>query len=194
MISIISKNKMIGLALCEALTEYKASLFDGKNEYEEICIVCLSDELAKEVLAKNISSSVILIGCSHEDADMELSAPCRLSELKECINMMIYKRKNATTFENKRFLFDGGARLIKDKKTKKDYRLTEKETDLIIYLIKSLPECVSKNDLLTSVWKYNPGVETHTVETHIYSLRQKIGDDADLFLVNIQDGYTLVQN
>ncbi|MBQ3034486.1 MAG: winged helix-turn-helix domain-containing protein, partial [Alphaproteobacteria bacterium] len=104
-------------------------------------------------------------------------------------------KNSALVFENKRFLFEGAKRLLFDKKTKKDYYLTEKETDLISFLVISLPEGASKTDLLTEVWKYRADIETHTVESHIYALRQKIGEKAaESLLKNNEEGYILVSD
>ncbi len=82
--------------------------------------------------------------------------------------------------------------LINDKGTK--IRLTEKETSILKYLYRSGDKVVSRDTLLHEVWGYNAGVTTHTLETHIYRLRQKIEKDpssAEL-LVTETGGYRLV--
>ncbi|MFA5898966.1 MAG: response regulator transcription factor [Hyphomicrobium sp.] len=82
--------------------------------------------------------------------------------------------------------------LITDKGTK--IRLTEKETSILKYLYRSGEKVVSRDTLLHEVWGYNAGVTTHTLETHIYRLRQKIEKDpssAEL-LVTETGGYRLV--
>ena len=56
-------------------------------------------------------------------------------------------------------------------------RLTDKETSILKYLYRSGAKSVSREELLTEVWGYNAGVTTHTLETHIYRLRQKIEPD-----------------
>ena len=57
-------------------------------------------------------------------------------------------------------------------------RLTEKETSILRYLYRARQQPVSRETLLHEVWGYNSGVTTHTLETHIYRLRQKIEKDA----------------
>ncbi|HWA63965.1 MAG TPA: helix-turn-helix domain-containing protein, partial [Caulobacteraceae bacterium] len=53
-------------------------------------------------------------------------------------------------------------------------RLTDKETNILKYLYRAGGKAVSREELLTEVWGYNAGVTTHTLETHVYRLRQKI--------------------
>ena len=57
-------------------------------------------------------------------------------------------------------------------------RLTEKETSILRYLYRAGQRPVSRETLLQEVWAYNSGVTRHTLETHIYRLRQKIEKDA----------------
>jgi len=73
-------------------------------------------------------------------------------------------------------------------------RLTEKETSILRYLYRAGQQPVSRETLLHEVWGYNSGVTTHTVETHIYRLRQKIEKDATapVILVTETRGYKLM--
>jgi DNA-binding response OmpR family regulator len=73
--------------------------------------------------------------------------------------------------------FRPAAKLLIDAKQKK-VRLTEKETNILKYLYRAGEKPVSREELLAEVWGYNAGVTTHTLETHIYRLRQKIEPDA----------------
>jgi len=72
-------------------------------------------------------------------------------------------------------------------------RLTEKEVSLLVMLAAAQPTAVSREVLLDEIWGYAEGVETHTLETHIYRLRQKIEDDpaSPQFLKTRDDGYFL---
>jgi DNA-binding response OmpR family regulator len=73
-------------------------------------------------------------------------------------------------------------------------RLTQKETAILRYLYRAGQRPVSRETLLQEVWGYNSGVTTHTLETHIYRLRQKIENDAasPSILVTEAGGYKLV--
>jgi len=72
-------------------------------------------------------------------------------------------------------------------------RLTEKETNILKYLYRAGAKPVSREELLTEVWGYNAGVPTHTLETHIYRLRQKIEPEPGQarLLVTDAGGYRL---
>lgn len=195
MITIISKNKLYTETLCDALKDLNAKNYAQDKEFGEALIIALDQNLTDEILSEEVSCPVLLIGTTHEEADVELEAPCYLYELKLHLKTLLEKKNSALVFENKRFLFEGAKRLLFDKKTKKDYYLTEKETDLISFLVISLPEGASKTDLLTEVWKYRADIETHTVESHIYALRQKIGEKAaESLLKNNEEGYILVSD
>ena len=73
-------------------------------------------------------------------------------------------------------------------------RLTEKETAILKYLFSAGANVIGRDVLLNEVWGYNSGVTTHTLETHVYRLRQKIERDpsnADI-LVTEPGGYRLI--
>ncbi len=73
-------------------------------------------------------------------------------------------------------------------------RLTEKETNILKFLYRAPEGVVARDVLLHEVWGYNAGVTTHTLETHIYRLRQKIEPDPGnaRLLVTESGGYRLV--
>lgn len=70
-----------------------------------------------------------------------------------------------------------------------EVRLTEKETDILMFLYSFANQTVSKKQLLNEVWGYKDGVTTHTLETHLYYLRKKLGDDK--IISTEKDGYLL---
>ena len=71
-------------------------------------------------------------------------------------------------------------------------KLTEKETNIIIYLSKS-NNVVGINQLQFEVWQYHSNLETHTVETHIYRLRKKILNifNDNEFIISRRNGYQI---
>ena len=76
----------------------------------------------------------------------------------------------------------------------KKIRLTEKETAILIRLSAANGESVSRNTLLEEVWGYKAGIDSHTLETHIYRLRKKIEElgSNGSFLKTSRDGYKLL--
>ncbi len=91
------------------------------------------------------------------------------------------------------YTFKPAAKLLLDEAAKK-IRLTEKETNILKFLYRAGSAVVARDVLLHEVWGYNAGVTTHTLETHIYRLRQKIEPDPAnaRILVTEPGGYRLV--
>jgi DNA-binding response OmpR family regulator len=88
--------------------------------------------------------------------------------------------------------FRPAMRLLLDQ-TQKKIRLTDKEASILRYLYRSGEKPVGREELLREVWGYNANVTTHTLETHIYRLRQKIEPDAQSpkLLITETGGYRL---
>ncbi|MEL6126502.1 MAG: response regulator transcription factor [Pseudomonadota bacterium] len=90
------------------------------------------------------------------------------------------------------YTFKPSAKLLTDDNEKK-IRLTEKETNILKFLYRANDGVVQRDVLLHEVWGYNSAVTTHTLETHIYRLRQKIEPDPSnaTILVTESGGYRL---
>ena len=118
--------------------------------------------------------------------------PIKINKLIELINIEFLKNQfNIQSNINiGDYILDLNSREI-TKNTKK-LDLTERETNLIIYLNKSQTP-ISINKLQKEVWEYGNELETHTVETHIYRLRKKIKDkfNDDNFIVSLKNGYKI---
>jgi len=91
------------------------------------------------------------------------------------------------------YMFNPAGKLLLTK-TGNQIRLTEKETNILKFLYQTKERVVQRDTLLHEVWGYNAGVTTHTLETHIYRLRQKIETDPSnsSLLVTENGGYRLV--
>ncbi|HEY7383555.1 MAG TPA: response regulator transcription factor [Beijerinckiaceae bacterium] len=91
------------------------------------------------------------------------------------------------------YTFRPGAKLLVNEKGSK-LKLTEKETAILRYLYRAGQKVVSRDTLLSEVWGYNANVTTHTLETHIYRLRQKIENNPSSarLLVTEPGGYKLM--
>jgi DNA-binding response OmpR family regulator len=90
--------------------------------------------------------------------------------------------------------FRPAAKLLVESGGKKKIRLTEKETAILKYLFRAGERATGRELLLNEVWGYNAGVTTHTLETHVYRLRQKIEQDPSKaeILITEPGGYRLV--
>tara|TARA_B100000900_G_scaffold291048_1_gene249874 strand:+ start:1118 stop:1693 length:576 start_codon:yes stop_codon:yes gene_type:complete len=118
--------------------------------------------------------------------------PIKIFKLIEKINIEFLKLKfnSQSEVKIKNYIIDLNSRemLINDNKLK----LTEKEINIITYLSKS-NKPVSIDELQEKVWSYQPDIETHTVETHIYRLRKKILKifNDNKFIVSEKNGYQI---
>ena len=92
------------------------------------------------------------------------------------------------------YSFRPSAKLLVDENRNRKVRLTEKETAILKYLYRTGDRMVKRETLLGEVWGYNAGVTTHTLETHVYRLRQKIERDPSKASILVTDpgGYRLV--
>ena len=86
--------------------------------------------------------------------------------------------------------YDKSARKIFNEKL--SLILTEKENEIFCFLLESTTS-ISKNILLKNIWKYNEDIDTHTLETHIYSLRKKLEKKLEIknILEHKESGYFL---
>jgi DNA-binding response OmpR family regulator len=91
--------------------------------------------------------------------------------------------------------FDSAAKRLTLPGRDQTVHLTEKETEILCALARAEAAAVPRDQLLREVWRYNPDVTTHTLETHIYRLRQKMetGAAPGPFLVTEGGGYRLVR-
>jgi len=105
-----------------------------------------------------------------------------------------HEQSEDATFSVGRFTFKPASKMLLEADGGK-IRLTEKETSILKYLYRAGERTVTRDVLLSEVWGYNSGVTTHTLETHIYRLRQKIERDPSNaeMLVTESGGYKLVQ-
>ena len=132
-----------------------------------------------------VSTPVIMLTAQSADADAILgldagandyvTKPFRFAVLLARIraHLRSHEQSEDAVFSIGPYEFRPAAKVLMDAEGKK-IRLTEKETNILKYLYRAGAKPVSREELLTEVWGYNAGVTTHTLETHIYRLRQKI--------------------
>jgi len=147
------------------------------------------------MLTAAASESDTILGLDAGASDY-VAKPFRLGVLLARLRaqLRIHERSEDALFTIGPYNFRPAAKLLVDAKANKKIRLTEKETAILKYLYRAGDRAVSRDVLLADVWGYNAAVTTHTLETHIYRLRQKIEPDRDraTILVTESDGYRLV--
>lgn len=162
--------------------------------------VCLSLRKA------GISVPVIMVTASSGEADTirgldmgandYISKPFRLGELLARLRAHLRQHEHSedALLAIGPYVFKPNVKMLVDEKTNKKIRLTEKETAILKYLYRAEQRSVGRETLLGEVWGYNAGVTTHTLETHVYRLRQKIEKDPAKAQILITDagGYKLV--
>jgi len=163
-------------------------------------------ELCRLMRRSNIRSPIVMLTSADTDSDAILgldagandyvTKPFRLSVLLARIRAQLrqHEQSEDAIFTIGPYTFRPGAKLMLDASGRKKVRLTEKETSILKYLYRAGDRTVGRDALLNEVWGYNAGVTTHTLETHVYRLRQKIERDpahAEI-LITEPGGYRLV--
>jgi DNA-binding winged helix-turn-helix (wHTH) protein len=111
-------------------------------------------------------------------ADDYVTKPLKLSVLLARIRAQFrqHELSEDAVFTIGPYNFEPAAKRLLDDDGR-EIRLTDKETSLLKYLCRAGDRVVPRDAFLREVWGYNAGVTTHTIETHIYRLRQKIEKD-----------------
>ena len=127
-------------------------------------------------------------------ADEYIIKPFRYPVLLKSIETQLHKFKKSenTQYSIGKYAFKPNSKILETNESR-SIRLTEKENNILKFLYKNLGNTVSRETLLHEVWGYNSKVTTHTLETHIYRLRQKFEDDPSnaCFLITEPGGYKL---
>jgi DNA-binding response OmpR family regulator len=105
-----------------------------------------------------------------------IAKPFRVSELMARLRaqLRVFDTSEDATFPVGRYTFRPSSRMLLDTAGNRKIRLTQKEAAVLKYLYGAGGQPVERQILLNEVWGYNSAVSTHTLETHIYRLRQKI--------------------
>ena len=188
------------------------ALNTAKEDYYDVIIldVGLPDmdgrEVCKGMRRNGVTSPIIMLTGADTDADTILgldagandyvTKPFRLGVLLARIRAHIrqHERSEDAIFNIGPYSFQPANKLLVEQETEKKVRLTDKETAILKYLYRSGDKVVGRDVLLDEVWGYNAGVTTHTLETHVYRLRQKIEPDPSnaRILVTEPGGYKLI--
>jgi len=163
-------------------------------------------EVCRLLRSQGVKCPIIMLTGHDSDADTILgldagandyvTKPFRFGVLLARIRAQLrqHEQSEDAVFKIGPYTFKPAAKLLLEDEANKKVRLTEKETSILKYLYRSGDRVVGRDVLLHEVWGYNAGVTTHTLETHIYRLRQKIEADPSNaeILVTETGGYRLV--
>ena len=188
----------------EAMTKAKEALYDLI-----ILDVGLPDtdgrELCRLMRKQGVKSPILMLTGHDTDADTILgldagandyvTKPFKFPVLLARIRAQLrqHEQSEDAVFQLGPYTFKPAMKVLTTEDDRK-VRLTEKETNILKFLYRSNDGVVPRDVLLHEVWGYNAGVTTHTLETHIYRLRQKIEPDPSnaRLLVSESGGYRLM--
>ncbi len=162
-------------------------------------------EVCRLMRRNGVKSPIIMLTGHDTDADQILgldagandyiAKPFRLNVLLARLRAQLrqHEQSEDAVFSIGPHTFQPAQKILLDEDEKK-VRLTEKETAILKYLYRAGDKVISRDTLLGEVWGYNAGVTTHTLETHVYRLRQKIEADPSnaQILVTEPGGYKLI--
>jgi len=189
----------------EGLAKAKAGNFDAI-----LLDVGLPDgdgrDVCRDMRKANVHAPIIMLTAVEGEADTirgldsgandYVTKPFRLGELVARLKAHLRQHEHSedAVLNIGPYVFKPAVKMLVDEAAKKKIRLTEKEAAILKYLYRAGQKSVSRETLLGEVWGYNAGVTTHTLETHVYRLRQKIEKDPSKaqILVTDQGGYRLV--
>jgi len=184
----------------------------AKRQYHDAVIldVGLPDmdgrELCRLMRREGVRAPILMLTAADSEADTVLgldsgandyiAKPFRLHVLLARLRAQLrqHEQSDDAIFTIGPYTFRPGTKLLVDETKRKKVRLTEKETAILKYLYRAGARTIGRDVLLNEVWGYNSGVTTHTLETHVYRLRQKIERDPTHAEILITDagGYRLV--
>ena len=146
------------------------------------------------IMLINQNNNLDIADDQNRKADEYINKPFRYPVLLKSIETQLHKFKKSenTQYSIGNYIFKPNSKILESNKSR-SIRLTEKENNILKFLYKHIGNIVSRETLLHEVWGYNSKVTTHTLETHIYRLRQKIEDDPSeaCFLITETGGYKL---
>ena len=186
MIGVYTKNNFLTQSIVALFKHLGAVPLSSDQSYQAV-ILALPQKEVDSFFKKNPTCLAITLGNNHPKAYQSLSVPVHLEQMQSALLQLLNVSATYARFENRVFVFDARTRQLFNKISKKYISLTEKENDLFSFLARAPDHLASKDTIMHQVWQYNENTETHTLDSHLYSLRQKLQDDADV-LLSYQNG------
>jgi DNA-binding response OmpR family regulator len=162
-------------------------------------------EVCRAIRRRGIATPIVVVTAAGSDADAILSLesgaddyvskPFRFGVLLARLRALLRRHEHSDLVEYTlgTITFSPRSRRLVDHATGRHGRLTDKESAVLHFLCRAKNRLVDRETLLAEVWGYRDGVDTHTLETHIYRLRRKIEEDPGnpRLLVTEGNGYRL---
>ena len=220
-ILLINKDKDLGEALAFQLSlGEKYQIIETDNETSvlaqinnNLCDLIIINSQSSTLKGYNLTKSLRTAACKkpiimliNQNTDLDIPdiqghkadeyiiKPFRYPVLLKSIETQLYKFKKSenTQYNIGNYVFKPNSKILESNENR-SIRLTEKENNILKFLYKNLGNVIKRETLLHEVWGYNSKVTTHTLETHIYRLRQKIENDPSnaCFLITEPGGYKL---
>ena len=188
-----------------SLAQAEACLVDPAMRFDAVVLdVGLPDGDGRELCARMRRQGLripilLLTGADGEQdvvrgldsgANDYIAKPFRVSELMARLRAQLRVHDNSedAIFLVGPYTFRPSAKLLMEAARNRKVRLTEKEAAILKYLYRAAGRPVARQILLNEVWGYNSSVTTHTLETHIYRLRQKIEPDPSQVRLLLTEG------
>ena len=199
------------VSLAEAAKASEA--FDQFNSFKPDLILldsALPDgngfDICQSLRARGFEKPIIMLISQKDETDINkgldrganeyIAKPIRFSELVSQIKTQLrqYKASDDVRFTAQNLEFQPISKTLSLLETNRFVVLTEKESMILETLFHIWPKSISRKNFLSEIWGYQNIVATHTLETHIYRLRQKISRLTEAPLVETtQDGYKLIK-
>jgi DNA-binding response OmpR family regulator len=174
--------------------EAERMLTSEESRYDAVILdIGLPDGDGRELCAKlrraGLRMPIIMLTGADAEADIVrgldsgandyIAKPFRVNELMARLRaqLRVFDNSEDAVFTVGPYVFRPSAKLLMEPTRNRKIRLTEKEAAILKYLYRAGGRPVGRQILLNEVWGYNSAVTTHTLETHIYRLRQKIEPD-----------------
>lgn len=136
----------------------------------------------------------IIIHASDKVAYSLVTKPFRFVQLAAHVKSVVarFEQTDAATVQLAHFIFRPAQKTLTDS-NHSTITLTDKESDILEFLLDATDHTASRPLMLESVWGYSPEADTHTIDTHVYKLRQKIEPDPNnpTLLVSVNGGFRL---